>query len=454
MGEQEYCPVSACLVSHLDRSWRFCCSWLPVAGGMFGTKNWREAQKILGPLAAAPTCDVHDEERRTEQSSAVDEGMMRSALKEALRFLSNDKHVAVVCGSSEEDCDGLKLIDAAATKVLPLYCPDLPDNVAYQKDGLDRMFKCQQELHRMLDGHITEHGTKIDTIIVDSSANYPVAQILNEMFKVVRNMHRWLNKDDIKAISLLPNNNSDWRKAFVDMIRVDVAFDEPVFRSEVRFTSDKIPENDSFGVALTVAGDRDFLPKLIDVVESIEKISGYAGVIENVRGGELKFQDDFEASQFFSFRDYDNEDAKKQWLSQKQLGFQVVLQYEGKVTSCKKLHDALVEAMSEVELETTDYMHNVVEGDGCISLLYWSDGSVVSLWDGRGHVDVNLYLSEENSDFAEDISDEIELEAHLELKLRDVQPRGPGRVVIFPSDITPEYVPAWTEGADNSEATG
>jgi len=84
-------------------------------------------------------------------------------------------------------------------------------------------------------------------------------------------------------------------------------------------------------------------------------------------------------------------------------------------------------------------------GDGSILICLWSEGSIIVLWDGRLHVDINLFLYEENIE-----KTKIIYEAFLNslpsfsLTLRDEQPRGTGRVVNFFKDTAPPSQPHWS----------
>jgi len=256
-----------------------------VAGGMFGTKDWRGVQKNVGPMAAAPICETGISAEPNKES-AVDEGLLRDALKSTLSLIPKGSQVAVICGPDMDSCDSSSLIEGS--DVIALSCLDLPEELGSESDGTDHMFKCQYDLQRTLNSFAADKGKKIDAIALDSSANHPTVRVFNHMLKKSK---KWLNSADLKVISLIDDSSSDWRRAFVDAIRTDVVVVEPVFRSEVWFneTNDASSAR-SFGAAFTVAGDLDFLPKLIDAVELIEKSTKYTGTIENIRGGEFIFQ--------------------------------------------------------------------------------------------------------------------------------------------------------------------
>jgi S-adenosylmethionine/arginine decarboxylase-like enzyme len=71
-----------------------------------------------------------------------------------------------------------------------------------------------------------------------------------------------------------------------------------------------------------------------------------------------------------------------------------------------------------------------VEGDGCVFVTFCLGGSVIVMWDGRMHVDVNLFTFIESGNEHHDFEDDMETKLRsVETILKDEQPRGFGRVV-------------------------
>jgi len=85
-------------------------------------------------------------------------------------------------------------------------------------------------------------------------------------------------------------------------------------------------------------------------------------------------------------------------------------------------------------------------GEGSVIALKFSNLNVVVLWDGREHVDINVFTldqdEEEHKKFLEQFLNEIPC---LKLVLHDTQPRGIGSVVNFESDLgdQPRKKPHW-----------
>ena len=83
-------------------------------------------------------------------------------------------------------------------------------------------------------------------------------------------------------------------------------------------------------------------------------------------------------------------------------------------------------------------------GEGRVLAAFWPVGMVIVLWDGRHHVDINLFTYEEGMEFPDEFTEHFRAAVdRLDVALRDVQPRGFGRVVNFRKDVEPRVVPHW-----------
>jgi hypothetical protein len=163
--------------------------------------------------------------------------------------------------------------------------------------------------------------------------------------------------------------------------------------------------------------------------------------------------------QVFTHSDYDNTAALQQWKDQRPLGLHTVFQLETMDKRIPSLSEKVLEAALKDAFKSTDVFDLVLDSstvvaDGCVLFAHWksnSGGNVVVLWDGRIHVDLNLftYQAENGEVFADKIeSATLEALSHFDFDrvLRDEQPRGTGRAVLYP---TPRGLPVWN-GDENS----
>jgi hypothetical protein len=262
-----------------------------------------------------------------------------------------------------------------------------------------------------------------------------------------RNAHRWLDKDGISVIAPFWEKRGAWRRSFVDALRKEIIINEPVFASEVYLNRTAFG---SLTLILLKSGDRNFLQKLDDTLVRIEEDADVGVSIISFRGGQLQFQENFHPTQSFSHEEFDNQDATKQWQSQKPLGFQNIFQMEGKVENCASVTAAFTNTMNKFVAKIGSFKTEQISaprGDGCLVTARWSGGNVIATWDGRRHVNVNLYLADEDQNLARSFSRAFAISSKLEVTLRDVQPRGSGRLVNFRSHVDSEQEPHWTSTA-------
>jgi S-adenosylmethionine/arginine decarboxylase-like enzyme len=105
----------------------------------------------------------------------------------------------------------------------------------------------------------------------------------------------------------------------------------------------------------------------------------------------------------------------------------------------EKVMSALQYALSAIDPRafSAPEIHKLeVDGDGCLLVAYCSGGSVVLMWDGRIHIDVNLFTFSESSSAHDAFEQQLKtMLRSLEAILVDEQPRGFGRVVTFKEDL-------------------
>lgn len=83
-------------------------------------------------------------------------------------------------------------------------------------------------------------------------------------------------------------------------------------------------------------------------------------------------------------------------------------------------------------------------GDGCLLVAVWEVGSLAILWDGRNHVDVNLFTYVEDIKIGDSFVNEfLRTIPSFTTMLRDEQPRGTGRIVAYQRDLEGNTEPHW-----------
>ena len=172
-----------------------------------------------------------------------------------------------------------------------------------------------------------------------------------------------------------------------------------------------------------------------------------------VDGGRYLMQENFVPTHHFLPDHYNQEESLRQWKSQQPLGHQILFQMElGKAAplpnplSTDLLYSRLEYAISKSSIPGLKGISTYTTssyGDGLLLVNIWSGGSVTILWDGRAHVDVNLFTYENHVNQAKAFEANFIFESGLETILRDEQPRGVGRVVSYLKDLKDYETPHW-----------
>ena len=424
-----------------------------VAGGMFGVNGWEEDEQQRGPHVLE-TCS--DSEHLPVRTDAVKSKTMEIVTKELLdRVGGQDIPIAVVCGHDENTCTSLKTLKLTQnTKNIAVVktCSDIDDSTEFSQDGSLRMFSCEKAVIKALRNFVNDND-KVVGIVVDSDAPFTMGQIMLKIMKSRRNRKRYL-ADRFLVLTPVPTTSQSWRNALVETFRKEIAVDEPAFSATVFFNS----SDSSSSIKLASSGDADFVASLVDTVKVIEDRIDVMASIESIRGGEFRYDEDIEPTHIFHHEDYDLSSQLEQWQKQRQLGHQTVLQYEYEVNgthkslSCSSIAESSKAILGRVRVEisaTLAVKEVSVTGDGCVVFGSWqrfgkksqtpggSGGNFVILWDGRNHVDANVFTYAEDEDFI------LKFEkffgqrfSGMKRTLRDTQPRGTGRIVSFASDVT------------------
>jgi hypothetical protein len=257
--------------------------------------------------------------------------------------------------------------------------------------------------------------------------------------------------EDILVVAPGLDATESWRRIFVDQLR-EFFNVEPAFKSNVFFNN----SDTSLEVTTLSSGDAYFITNLKEATSNIEERTGLVGDIRHIGGVEYSMQEDFEPPQFFLHDAYDHRDAYDQWYSQQPEGYQTVFQLQAQFQKRKgykqvmltraKVKELLGKALVATGIETTPEEFADL-GDGSAIVATWSGGNVIVLWDGRDFIGINLFLYQENVEFASSFKDEF-IGGNVKLALRDEMPRGHGRVVNFKKDLEPRLDPIWAVGLE------
>jgi hypothetical protein len=137
------------------------------------------------------------------------------------------------------------------------------------------------------------------------------------------------------------------------------------------------------------------------------------------------------------------EAANSQYEAQVPLGRQSIIQLvknkhwkENLTLTLDKIFGYLEGVLQKIGIKATVTRKYKV-GDGGVILVSATDGNIMVVWDGKEHVDVNMFTFRQSIELADSFRENFIAACGKQLivGLRDDQPRGTGRVINFMSDI-------------------
>lgn len=431
-------------------------SYRIVVGGMFGASTLSQDESEIG-IQVSQTRNCEMEELPSYDDSKDDRDALNQALEQSLDLVAEPKFTAVVlCGLKDEACTSFDLLQKQdnVAKVIPIWsCPDLKET----SEELDytRMYRCEAKTLNLL--HENLQGDEIDLLIMDTSASYEMAQIMNSIFNYPQNRESYI-ADDHVFISLLKDSSKElWRRQFLELYRRERHV-YTLSRVEVELKSEK----SSMSLEVLYCGDRYVFQHLLDLETELATIlPSYRVQVKRITGGELFSDPEYNLKEYPEHA-YDRLPAIRQALDQLALGRQSIFQFEyhsvdGDNDSGMPPLDKLV-AFFEATLDKVKYSPFTMDkytdvGDGAVIVTYFKEGTAIFLWDGRNHIDINLFSSDQEEDRANLFAERFKDLSNLSMYLRDDQPRGVGKVMQFDYEFNEEEILLERESAEDYVAS-
>jgi spermidine synthase/S-adenosylmethionine/arginine decarboxylase-like enzyme len=411
-----------------------------VVGGMFGSSTWEKDKDIIGPqIVQQRNC----EESEDEDADAPDDSVLEVIIDEAATLVGSGNTVAAVfCGvEGEEECLSADVLGKHPEigKVIPVWtCPVIFDLDESEKFGA--MTKCEDQVLSTLMQGRGATGEGIGLVVFDDTADIEMGQILHSILTVESHREMLMSGFDTYFISLaFALDDEDWRFNFLERYRKEILYD-PVLLAQydvnvegakmeliilsrdenVGFKSTKALE-EKLGSELSKGGTR----------ASVEVVK--------ITGGLFNFMHDYNPHEYLQ-EDYPSAPGNKQWEAQKSLGRKTVVQYDkapGKQMPDTQDMAALIDTLLD---DSTLYQFEVYTevGDGVVIVSDTKAGSVIAVWDGRDHIDLNVFMHDDMESVMKIFLEKFEKLAKkkVNMGLRDDFPRGTGRVMNFREDMT------------------
>ncbi|KAL3931294.1 MAG: hypothetical protein SGBAC_011377, partial [Bacillariaceae sp.] len=391
---------------------------------------WKEESKKHGPQLDN-FCTIDNEPVR-DQASAME--VKLQTLELSLDVLQGTGLTAVVlCGAKTTECLALEVVKVGAKfdTVIPIYEPEKP-----YVDSIDSYV---EEGQALLDTALPGETDLVDAVFLDDGAS----EISTYGFRMTMD-YGHIDLEKVFAVATTDKKSEIWRRQYLELIRAEVEMD-PVFRALVLVNT----TSSSLEVSITSSGDPLFVEHLSKAVSTAEeKFPAVTLETRNIvgglwRDGKQHMCEDDEFSQVIVEDDYNHDDARSQSASQTPLATQTLLQFSSMLDATLVLveKDDLVKACAEAFSTRKGFAMKVYDdfgGDGAICAGTWETGTAVVSWDGRYGVDLNIFSTldlEELQQFEKDITTSL---SSLSGWLRDIQPRGYGRVVNFKESVMPK----------------
>ena len=419
-------------------------SYRVVVGGMHGSTTFEKDKEEIGvQISQKRNCKTQD----LSQKARVDNETVMRVFAEVINLLeSRELVVAVVCAGLENDCSIFNAVSehSSVQRIVPI-------RACHGNGGIQDMHECENKILSEIEETVISKGLKLDVLLFDSKAPKSMYQLLNSIFTVERYRESWFQNRYVIAAPFLKDENLQQR--FLEAYRKE-EHHSTLFRADVTLKG----RDQSFaGVSVILHGDDFALDQFYGMERSLQTMMDLSIEIESIIGGDLHPVADLEEETLsFGPDKYDASLARKQFAEQTPVGRHSVIQLELiddeddiEMPSFPELLGGLKATLEELNytrsrVETfdgTDAATGVV-GEGGVVIVVCSEGSVGLVWDGRHHVDINLFAYDEDELTANIFLNTFLRQTgdRLEPRLRDDQPRGFGRVVSFSKEIE-EYEP-------------
>ena len=414
-----------------------------VVGGMYGSSTWKEDHGIIGPkIIQSRNCNGPP--TSTDMTTTAKE-MIEVALEGSLVLAQKSKLKSVAfCGvEGKADCLAADLlVDNKDVKSVDkiFACAGLDEAEAVPDED---MFDCEIKTLAKLKSLVsTSAKSKLDLLVVDANVPYRMVQVLHSIFGTARDRQALIRKKNM-FIALSTNPGEErWRQQFLDRYRKQHKMD-PVSLVHVLLRGGK----DSVGFGFVSCGNEDMVYDLESYVSKVDesfKESGKEEVVVELQtmvGGDFPYNEEFDPK-LYVHQDYDDKPGLVQYSQQVPLGrqniFQLVPTGSGGLEMSKtKLNQTLAAGIKILKLEVQSQYEFAGVGDGVVQIYVCEEGSVIGIWDGKNHVDVNFFTYDERPGGPELFIDSVIkfTDGKAMAALRDDQPRGIGRVINFPSDM-------------------
>merc|ERR1719343_1004503 len=415
-----------------------------VVGGMFGSSTWESDKDVIGPqIVQQRNC----EEAKGGAVEVPSNDAKNIIIDEVTTVIDSQNAVAaVLCGMEGEKCPSIDMLQThpMVKSVIPVWtCPQLKNSV-----GLDKFEKsnilsvCEDTVISTLMSGRSLDDDGITLIVIDESSPREMGQILHSILTVPTQTELMLSEKKHFIMTLTSKDKSEaWRENLLERYRKEL-YRDPAKLVKIEITIDGAILEMHLISSTELTGFKTF--KLLEdkLNERLAQDDAEASVeLTSITGALFNYMTDYNPREYLQ-EDYALEPGNEQWEAQKPMGRKTVVQFDkGKDQESLDLQGfvSLIDSvLKKTELYQFEAYTNI--GDGVAIISDTNLGSLIAIWDGRDHVDLNIYMHDDTEYEIEEFLKDFKKISKNKLNqgLRDDFPRGTGRVMNFRADLTYE----------------
>jgi len=418
-----------------------------IAGGIFNVPLWKQDASLTGPHVE-DSCDTYVKTGVSIEQDINQPNIERNLLIESLKIVSGDNiRLFVLVGNKRNSLLEKEKIFAESksrvAEIVTLSCPSLENFNPNGQGETEKLADCERSIHKSIRNHARD--VKFNAIFIHSSADEVISSIFLKCFKARSGALRdevLVNESLIIALQL--KTNETWRQNLLHRFKSEVFEESPASYAEVL-----VKKDDTTGRLLLTNGfDWSFVDKLNRTVAEMNT-SDLSANVDIILGAEWLYQEPFIPHGIAKMTDYDSTTSLAQWDTQNPVGHQVIFQLESKRNLNKvTIERSFTNTIAKLNVCKTckdDIRKFDAVGDGLVMTVSWSLGNIVLLWDGRRHIDMNIFTFFEDVEFTDTIQNTFQKgfrKSSLVLIHRDEQPRGVGKLVVYKRDV--KFKPIWS----------
>ena len=415
-----------------------------VVGGMFGSSTWEVDKDLIGPqIVQQRNC----EEPKEMDVEAPSNDAKDTIIDEVTNIIDSQNAVAAVfCGVKDEKCSSIDVLEEhpMISRVIPVWtCPELRNSDDLMKsEKFNILSTCEEEVISTLMSSRTGDGGGIMLMVLDESTPREMGQVLHSILTVQSQTELLLSEKKHFIMTLSSKKESEaWRRNLLERYRKEL-YRDPTKLAQIDITIGGATLELDFISSTELTTFKTFKSLEDKLNERLSRDETEVTVeVISITGALFNYMYDYNPREYLQ-EDYPLEPGNEQWEAQKPLGRKTIVQYD-KVEDQESLDSQSFVGLVDSVLKKTDvYEFEVYTdiGDGVAIVSDAKFGGVIAIWDGRNHVDLNIYLHDDTEYEIEQFLKEFKkiTKKHLEQGLRDDFPRGIGRVMNFRADLTYE----------------